>query len=133
MPNVDFLEISECSIVTSEGLKLVGKLTKLKTLICWETSALNDDAFSAFAELVNLEQLDLKATSVTDESIPVILKLQELKKLNLAGTQISEEGFIKLATLPALEEINVANTSIEYGIPDELESKEGLTVIEFEN
>lgn len=132
LPKVNYLDISECRLVTPDGMKLLGKLTGLKLLGFWETK-LNDDALNAMAGLTALEELNLKATSVTDECVDTILKMKALKKLNLAGTGFTDDGFTKLGQLPNLAELNVANTNIDYGVIDELAAKDGLKVIEYEN
>ena len=132
LPNVNYLDLSECRVISPEGIRNLNKLTGLKYLGFWETK-LNDDAFNALADLTNLEELDLKATSVTDASVPTILKFQNLKRLNLTGTQLSDTGFIQLKELPNLVWLNVANTNIGFDIIDELAAREGLEVKEYEN
>ena len=69
LPKVNYLDISECKLVTPEGMKKIGQLTGLKNLGFWETK-LNDEALNALSSLTHLESLDLKATQITDESTP---------------------------------------------------------------
>ena len=66
--------------------------------------------------LRDLEELDLKATSITDDSVKTLLTMKNVRRLNLAGTQLSDEGFSQLSQMPSLTWLNVANTNIGFDI-----------------
>ena len=83
--------------------------------------------------MVQLTKLNLKATGVTDASVATLLQFQELSDLNVAGTQFTDEGFKQFAQLPKLKKLNVANTSIGFDVVDELNARDGLEVVEYEN
>jgi Leucine-rich repeat (LRR) protein len=129
--DVTFLDLSECRLVTPQGLANIGAMTSLTWLSLWETKA-NDQTLKTFGGLSQLQTLDLKATQITDESLPVLMKMQKLKELNLMGTQLSDQSFRSIGTLPELKKLNVANTSIGYDVVDELtESRPDLELIEY--
>ena len=129
-PDVDYLDISECRLVSREGLALIGKLTKLRTLELWETK-LNDEALAALSALVNLEELNLEATDITNESVPTLLKFQNLARLNIAGTQLDDDGIKELAKLPKLTWLNLANSGATFAASDELKKvKPEIEIVE---
>jgi Leucine-rich repeat (LRR) protein len=131
LPKMSFLDISECRIVSSDGLKQIGKMTGLTLLSLWETK-LDDAALNEFGGLVNLVDLDVKATKITDASIETLLKLKNLERLNVGGTQLSDESFRQLGKLPKLKYLNVANTSIGYDVMDEISAaNEDLELVDF--
>ena len=76
LPKMNYLDISECRLVSPEGMKQIGKMTDLTVLSLWETK-LDDAALEALSGLKNLGELNLKATSITDESIESLMQAQE--------------------------------------------------------
>ena len=133
LPKMSYVDISECRLVSPEGMQKIGEMKNLQVLILWETKA-DDKLVNAIADLSGIRQLDLKATSITDECIDSLMKLTNLEDLNVAGTQLGDESFRKLGSLPKLKKLNVANTSIGFDVIDELvEGNEDLQVVEFEN
>ena len=76
-----FLDISECRLVTADGIPELAALTGLTYLELREIKKVRDESFAALATLVNLTELNLEATRITSESVPVLLKLQKLERL----------------------------------------------------
>ncbi len=133
MPQITFLDMSECRLAKPDDIAKLGKVKNLTYLGLWETKT-NDETVAAFGDLTNLTELNLKSASVGDDSLPTLMKLTNLKRLNVAGTLFSDDGFRQLGSLPKLQYLNVANTSIGFDVIDELaESREDLEVVEFEN
>ena len=95
LPKMTYVDISECRLVSPEGMQKIGDMKNLQVLILWETKA-DDQLVSSIADITSIRQLDLKATSITDESIDSLMKLTNLEDLNVAGTQLSDESFRKL-------------------------------------
>ncbi|MEL6898617.1 MAG: adenylate cyclase, partial [Planctomycetota bacterium] len=119
LPEITYLNLSECRLISAEGLASVGDLKKLTYLGLWETKT-NDDSFAAYKGLTSLQTLNLEATGITDESVPLLLTFTQLTDLNLAGTQLTDQGFSQLNQLKNLKKLNVANTRIGFDIIDEL-------------
>ncbi len=133
LPKLDWLDISECRLVTPSGIAQLGQASTLTYLDLWETKA-DDESLAALTGLKNLTVLNLMATSVTDAALPALLKFEQLVELNVAGTQLADESFLALGRLPALKKLNVANTGIGFDTIDTLiESRDDLEVIEFEH
>jgi hypothetical protein len=133
LKKMNYVDISECRLVSPQGMQKFGELPELQVLTLWETKA-DDSVIEALSGLKKIRELDLKATKVTDTSCDALMQLESLERLNVAGTQLSDESFRRLGTLPKLKVLNVANTSISYDVIDELaESRKDLQVVEFEN
>ncbi|HEY1066558.1 MAG TPA: hypothetical protein VGE52_10630, partial [Pirellulales bacterium] len=89
--------------VGDEGLKSIGKLTKLTLLDLSENTTITDAGLAELTGLVNLERLELWHTSVTDAGLASLVKLPKLKTLVLEDIRITDAGLKTLAKLPALE------------------------------
>ena len=78
LPKMTYVDISECRLVSPEGMQKIGDMKNLQVLILWETKA-DDQLVSSIADITSIRQLDLKATSITDESIDSLMKLTNLE------------------------------------------------------
>ena len=111
LPKLTFLDISECRLVTGDGIRKLSKLTGLTYLELREIKKVRDDVFADLGTLTNLVELNVEATRITNESVPTLLKLQKLERLSVAGSQLDDAGIVQLSQLPALKWLNLANSN----------------------
>jgi Leucine-rich repeat (LRR) protein len=103
LPKLSYLDISECRLISGDGIARLGKLTSLTFLELREIKKVKDDSFANLATLTNLVDLNVSATRITDESAPILLKMQKLERLSVAGSQMGDAGIVQLGQLPALK------------------------------
>ena len=92
---VDFVSLSGESGLSTKLFEAITKFHSLKTLKLDYTPA-DDRYMKAISTLPNLEDLDLKNTSVTDDGIMHLKNLNQLRKLNLQGNNVSYGALSKL-------------------------------------
>lgn len=99
--------------ITDEGLRQVGKLSKLEML--WlDGTAVTDRGVEHLRSLDMLEELLLQHTCVTDRSMPLIAELPSLWKLALTETAVTDKGLAELAPL-RLTHLTLSGTAITDG------------------
>jgi Leucine-rich repeat (LRR) protein len=131
LPKMQFLDIAECRLVSSEGMKQIAGLTGLTYLGLWETK-IDDEAFNTFGDLVNVTEVNLQgATAITDEIVPTLVKMKSLERLNVGGTQVGD-GAAQLAELPNLVYLNIVNSGVGFDVVDTLSAaKENLEIVDY--
>ena len=129
-PKLNYLELTECRLLTETGISKIGKLTNLATLDLLETKT-TDTAMAALSSLSKLTELNLEATKISNKSVDSLLKLKELARLNINGTRLDDEAASRLKELPKLVWISVNNSGIGYAGVDEMKAaRPGLEVVE---
>lgn len=128
---LESLTLFRCNAINDEGLKIVSRWKKLRSLSLRDM-AIRGDFFTELAGLPSLrtlsavqtmvadaalqhlvdcpqlEELALAQTLVTDNGLEAISRLTNLKRLDLAQTPISDQGLAQLANLKQLEWLNVS-------------------------
>ena len=104
-PNVKTLNLTQCRMITNEGLKHLASLENLRELFLREAN-INDEGLKHLAPLKNLTALDLSQTNIEDAGLAHLRTLTELITLNLWGaTKISGDGLIHLEPLKKLSKL----------------------------
>jgi hypothetical protein len=116
-PNLEELEIDDCSQLSSKGLEYIGQLQNLKYLKLnfpdYNYDIYKDD-FRHFENLKNLEHLTLIRANISDKGLSYFIKNKNIKYLNLSDcTQIKDDS-LQLITehFQSLEALNLFNTQI---------------------
>ena len=131
LPNLTYLELTECRLPSADGLAALGGAKSLETLSLSETKT-NDATIQAFGGLKNLKMLDLSSTSITDESAATLGGLPILQTLKVNGTQLSDDAFLEIAKAPKLTRLEVKNTSVGYDLADRVkETRDDLEIVEY--
>ena len=90
LPNLQFLNVSNCRSITDVGLRHVKDLKKLRTLRVSGTS-ISDEGLQHFYGLKNLVNLNLNHTSVTADGVKKLgALLPKLRTLKLPPTMTKE-------------------------------------------
>ena len=76
-PKLTYLDLSECKLISAEGIKQLKALTGLTYAGFWDTKLDDDCAQGVGWTLVNLTVLDVKATDISDEAVDTILKFSK--------------------------------------------------------
>jgi hypothetical protein len=117
---VETLDLSGCSGITDEGLKIVGRITTLKQLTLGSpdpmkntlTTRITAEGVKHLAPLTQLTVLSLEGTRITDAGLVPLRGMKNLELLNLRGTAITDAGLAHLRGLSQLEELNLDGTKI---------------------
>jgi beta-lactamase regulating signal transducer with metallopeptidase domain/thiol-disulfide isomerase/thioredoxin len=111
LPHLEALRLGvydEGADVTDDGMRIVGRMTGLKSLGLSGTKV-GDEGLKHLAPLVNLEFLDIDETQVTIEGLAALAPLTGLRQLgasSLRGGSIDDRAAAHLAKLPQLESIS---------------------------
>lgn len=81
----------------AEGLAVLTKCKRLRTLSLWETKVADRD-LHYLQELPALVSLDLEATLITDQGLLELAKMSRLKKVVLSRTQVTAAGIARFKT-----------------------------------
>jgi len=111
LTQLEDLDISECSLVSDDGLQHIGKMTQLKRLNLWR-DAITDLGAEHLAPLTNIQWLNLDNTQVSDIGIEYLKDMEKLEFLHLGSTQISDTGLVHLASLKSLKHANLSRTAV---------------------
>ena len=126
MPELEYLDLSQCTRIDSDGLPALQSLTKLKELRLW--MHVSDAGLARLAGLTTLERLNLDKTHVTDAGLAHLKSLVNLVSLRLNSNTITDAGLEHLAALTKLQELSVAYCTgvTEQGIAALKQSVPGL-------
>jgi RNA polymerase sigma factor (sigma-70 family) len=94
---VDTLDLGD-SLVTDEGLAVIGRFANLRQLELCNTSV-SLTGLSHLPELSHLEELSLIGVDVDDRVVNVLAKITSLRILHVAGSGISNQGVLNLKQL----------------------------------
>jgi WD40 repeat protein len=104
-PNLAGLHLGKCPQIGDEGLKTIGKLSKLRTLEIHDTGVTNE-GLANLAGLSRLHALGLANTNITDEGLRHLDSLQNLTVLWLNDVDVSDAAVERLRQkLPKLKQV----------------------------
>ena len=110
-PQLELLDLLECSLLTNECASSIGKLTKMRNVKL--PSAVDDSGLAQLKDMKGLAALGLQYCRVGKEGLSAITELKELKEINLYGaTKVDDECVALLAQLPKLAKARLRETSI---------------------
>lgn len=110
-PQLELLDLLECTGVSDACLPTIGKLSKMRNLRVFGRQ-ITDDGMQHIAKLENLAALGLQYADVSDVGLAKLETLKNLKEINLYGTNISDAGLSSLAKMPKLAKARLRETSI---------------------
>jgi len=105
------LDLSENSLLSNDGVRLLSRLTKLQKLNLWSVP-ISDEGVQLLAPLVELTWLNLDNTKLSDAALPALSELHRLTFLHLGSTQISDAGLPALLGLTNLNDLIVTRTLV---------------------
>jgi len=108
--NLKDLTISSSGHPSREQLEMIGNIRSLTRLQL--TGSDKGELLRYISNLVNLEELILRAAGLTDNSLGPLLSLPKLKTLDLQNNRITDAGLRALAGIRTLETLNVSRTSV---------------------
>jgi len=103
-------EVMRKSRITDEGLRTIGRLTELRTLIIRNADNITD--LAPLRGLHALEQLDLAFSMLSDTAADTLVTMKALRRLDLWGTRLHDEGLAKLGTLSLLTELSIGYSGV---------------------
>lgn len=116
MPDLELLDLSKSTDITSAGLAHLSRLVRLRQLELDHV----DKAANGLDNLRNLnrlESLDLSYVPVDDAALANLSGLANLDCLFLTSSRVTDAGMVHLAKLPRLMALAVCNTRIsDFGV-----------------
>lgn len=116
--------------ITDAGLKHVGGLNRLETLVLRRTQV-TDDGLRSIEALAQLRTLQIIDARIGDAGMDRIARLTRLESLSLERTRLSDAGLVKLESLPKIVGLNLADTNItDVGLKSvaEMRTLQGLVL-----
>lgn len=99
--------------IADKDLESITKLTKLKSLDLQNNRKLTDAGFANLANLLDLQFLNLRDTSISNESLIHVTNLKFLISLNLSCCrQIYYAGFAHLSNILTLQSLDLSDTTM---------------------
>jgi serine/threonine protein kinase/WD40 repeat protein len=105
--------------VTDAGLRHLVGLTRLRELSLVETE-ISDAAGAELAPLTGLEVLDLSRTAVGDGTVENLKSLPFLRDLDLTGTRISDLALEQIAEMTGLKKLYIMRTKTTVAATEKL-------------
>jgi Leucine Rich repeat len=106
------LDIGGCDRVGNEGAQAIAAMSGLQMLYA-KASGITDDGIKHLGKLTKLDTLDLSDNfGVTDACLADLKKLSALKNLNLSGTELTDKAVDVLKEMQTLQSLNVESTGI---------------------
>lgn len=87
---------------TDESLSRIGHLKRLRMLFVFNASDVSDDGVRHLGKLTKLELLHLEDAAVTDDSLAILSKLPKLERLTLPGNRFTDHGLNHLRNMKQL-------------------------------
>jgi F-box and leucine-rich repeat protein 14 len=114
LKNLRKLNLSACSRLTNEGIKLLVKLPQLDTLDLTSLSQLiNDNGFEIISRISTLRVLILSFCDLTDNDLGFISNLPHITHLNInCCCRITNNGIAHLAKLTSLRELKMLSLDL---------------------
>ena len=97
-------------LITDANMVHVGRLKKLEQLRIHRMTG--DAGFAHFAELTNMQILNMPNCRVTDAGMAYLKGMTKLENIILSATNVSDAGITYLKDKPALKLINLTRTKI---------------------
>lgn len=107
------LDLTDCSAVGDETLKVVGELKDLEALILRRVG-FTDAGLAAVSGLPRLRALDLRNSNLTDAGLDHVTGIRTLVDIQLEKANITDAGVEKLKGLP-LKSLNLNYTAVTDG------------------
>jgi internalin A len=98
-----------CGRITSDGLKPLSNMTRMKRLTLVTKSDLD---LKRLAPMEDLEELTTPYATFDDADCETLSTFKKLRKLNTGGRGITDAGLVLLANLRGLEELNLGASQI---------------------
>lgn len=98
LDSIEVLHLEYCRRVSSEGLKALSKLSRVRELHLTATKA-NDDTLESLKTIGSLNVLSLSRTDITDKGLQHLSKIANLKKLLLYQANVTREAVSVLGML----------------------------------
>lgn len=106
------LDIGGCDRVGNEGAQAIAAMSGLQMLYA-KASGITDDGIKHLGKLTKLDTLDLSDNfGITDACLADLKKLSALKNLNLSGTELTDKAVDVLKEMQTLQSLNVESTGI---------------------
>jgi hypothetical protein len=110
LTNLVCLEL-DCPTLSTEGLRHVAKLTKLKRLKL-NGRGITDNDLGLLASLPNLESLELRNATFSGVGFAGLSCLSKLEQLELEGSNITDEAMSCIARMPTLSILGIDNSHL---------------------
>lgn len=109
-PRLQTLELSHCSNITDEGLKLIDRLSDLIKLSLRECTEISDQSLIMLGKMKKLQILDLSSCqNITDKGLKSLEQLKNLITLSLADCiLITDEGLQVVENYKKLKTLNLS-------------------------
>jgi hypothetical protein len=119
LPDLRWLKIVGDMNLTESGLRRLGRLGKLETLIFVDTSGrstggMTDATLTAIELMPQLTSLHLEGHHITDAGLANIHWPAGLTELNLSGTRITDQGLEHLKKISTLQRLVILDTQVTY-------------------
>lgn len=124
LPDLRWLTIVGDMNVTESGLRHLGRLTRLETLIFDNTSGrstggMTDETLTVVERMPHLTSLHLEGNPITDAGLANVRWPAGLTELNLSGTRITDRGVQHLKRIVTLQRLVIVDTRItDAGVAD---------------
>lgn len=105
------LNLSSCREISDEGLRSIGKLTKLETLSLWYCCKITDKGLHYLSNMEDIVSIDLaNCKELTDDGLEIFKYFWRLTSLDLGNcSKLTDDGMAKLSKhLPHLSTLNIA-------------------------
>ena len=112
MKQLEVLDLSDCNLVTEEGLVVVKDFPNLKFLRLWGQT-IDDNVLANITELANLRALSLEQSKISVAGFEHIAKLTNLQELMLYGaTGVTDACLEKIQGLTKLQRLELRETRV---------------------
>lgn len=109
---LELLYLVDAGGLTSEGVGMLGRMTRLRNLRV-SGPMVDDRSATVLAKLHELAALSLHETAVSDETLPLIEELVQLRELSLFGTPVTDASLDSIAKLPRLIKLRLRQTAVK--------------------
>jgi hypothetical protein len=114
---VESVDLSQCYLVTDEGLRALSRLRNLKILSLADNGdnpgpRVTDAGLEYLRGLTTLTVLALGGSAVSDKGLERLAVLPNLEFLDLAGTRVTDAGLRHLRRFPTLKTVMLERTAV---------------------
>jgi hypothetical protein len=81
---------------TDEGLRHIGKMSKLEELYIRDARAVTDKGVSHLSNLAQLKHISISFSNLTNDSLVLLSGLPSIEEVDLQGNHFSDEGLARL-------------------------------------
>jgi hypothetical protein len=116
LTGLEFLCLSELSIITPKGLKYISGLKSLKSLAFDDNSQVGNATLALIAsEQPTLEGLAISSDTITDKGLRHLAKMSALEELKLWAPRVRGPGLAHLAKVPSLKYLELSSNDRNFG------------------